>query len=386
MPVWRPGRTLYQLHSLGAAGGRGFGALQGWLDHVAALGCGGVLLTPIAESSTHGYDTVDPLRVDPRLGGDDDFDRFVAACHERDLHVVLDGVFNHVGREFPPFRDVRERGRDSEYADWFRIDFDGDGPDGFSYHSFEGHDILVSLNHRSPAVLEWAVGAARHWLDRGADGWRFDAAYAIPRPFLAALAAGIRAEHPDAFLFGEVIHGDYVGFVHESTLDAVTQYELHKAIWSSLNDANLFELAWALGRHRGITPVTFVGNHDVTRIASQLADRRHLAAALALLFTLPGVPCVYYGDELGWTGVKEHRLGGDDAIRPALPSSPEGDHEVLALHRDLIALRRDRPWLATADLEVTDVANQRLAYTVRAGYDALDVVIDLADPALYRIS
>jgi cyclomaltodextrinase / maltogenic alpha-amylase / neopullulanase len=401
---WLPGRVLYQLHSLGAAGapaanpdvsaaepcGRGLRVLSGWLDHVAGLGCGGVLLTPIFVSATHGYDTVDPFRIDQRLGDEADFEAFVSACHERDLRVVLDGVFNHVGRAFGPFRDVLERRASSPFAGWFRLDFDRDDGDGFAYRCFEGHRDLVALNHRSDAVLDWAASVASHWLDHGADGWRLDAAYAMPVPFLAALAGRIRSERPDAFVFGEVIHGDYVRFVTEGGLDSVTQYELHKAIWSSLNDANLFELAWALGRHRDFAarfaPVTFAGNHDVTRFASQLGDPGHLAAALAVLFTVPGRPCIYYGDELAWRGVKEHRAGGDDAIRPALPpdgAAPgdEGQAWALDLHGQLIALRRARPWLTDADIEVGDLANRRITYTVTApDAGSLVVVIDLDAP------
>jgi cyclomaltodextrinase len=427
-PDWLPDRVFYHLHSLGAAGapavnpdvdagepcGRGLRVVKGWLDHVAGLGCGGVLLTPVFVSGTHGYDTIDPFRIDQRLGDEGDFAAFVEACHALDLRVVLDGVFNHVGREFGPFRDVRERGADSPCAGWFRLDFSQDSPagDGFDYRCFEGHRELVALNHRSEAVLDWAASVAGHWLDRGADGWRLDAAYAVPVPFLAALAGRIRSARPDAFVFGEVIHGDYVRFVTDGGLDSVTQYELHKAIWSSLNDANLFELAWALGRHRGLVdrfpPVTFAGNHDVTRLASQLDDLGHLAAALATLFTVPGVPCVYYGDELAWRGVKEHRPGGDDAIRPPLPaagpglaapsaSSPPGDPGApgapgdeaqgwaLGLHERLIAMRRARPWLARADVEVGDVANRRMTYTNTArgdaqGTEALLTILDLDTP------
>ena len=391
------GRALYHMHSLAAAGvpaanpdvdatgpcGRGLRVLQRWLDHVAALGCGGVLLTPVFVSGTHGYDTVDPLRIDQRLGDDDDFAAFVEDCHARDLKVILDGVFNHVGRAFAPFRDVMARGASSPYADWFRLDFSRDDGDGFGYRDFEGQRELVALNHRSEAVLEWASAVARHWLARGADGWRLDAAYAIPTPFLSSLTGRIRQHHPEAFIFGEMIHGDYARFVTDSGVDAVTQYELHKAIWSSLNDANFFELAWALKRHRALTasfvPVTFAGNHDVTRLASQLRDPTHVAHALAILFTVPGVPCVYYGDELAWRGTKEQRAGGDDAIRPALPrvAEPVGREQasVLDLHRQLIALRRARPWLTLADVEVLDVGNRYITYTVTAGANALLIAL-----------
>jgi cyclomaltodextrinase / maltogenic alpha-amylase / neopullulanase len=342
LPAWVPGRTIYHLHSLAAAGAGGIGRLQGWLDHVAGLGCGAVLLTPVHHSTSHGYDTIDPFRLDPRLGTDADFEAFAAACAVRDLRLVLDGVFNHVGREFP--RD-----------DWL------------SGRSWEGHDELRELDHGNPEVLQWAVDACRHWLDRGASGWRFDVAYAISRPFLREVVRQVTASHPDALLFGEMIHGDYDRLVSSTGLHSATQYELYKAIWSSLNDANLFELAWALERHRSFAatfpPVTFVGNHDVTRIASALHDPAHLELALAVVFTVPGIPCVYYGDELGRQGVKEQRPGGDDAIRPPLPDAAP-DHPAVEQHRRWIRLRRERPWLTTAPIEVVDRSNRTLDYRV----------------------
>lgn len=401
---WLDGRVTYQLHALRASGAadrnpdpratepidHGLRRLLPWLDQIADLGCGAVLLTPIFVSATHGYDTIDPFRVDQRLGDDADVDRFVAACHERDLRLVFDGVFNHVGRGFAPFQDVLRHGRASTEGDWFRLDFDdpGEDGDGFGYRTFEGHRELVALDHDAPRVASWAADVARHWLDRGIDGWRFDAAYAIPRPFLAELVASIRLDRPDALLFGEVIHGDYAGFVTDTGLDAVTQYELHKAIWSSLHDRNFFELAWALDRHRQLldvfTPVTFVGNHDVTRIASQLDDPLHLPAALGLLLTLPGHPCTYYGDEFGWTGVKEHRPGGDDAIRPRIPAADHdwNDHErtTRSLVAELIALRRQEPWLTRGTVEVDELANRRIRFTTRGDDRALRVTIDLDAP------
>lgn len=398
VPSWVAGRTWYHVHALRAPGvpdvnpdplagsptGHGLRRLTELVDHVADLGCGGLLLTPIAASSTHGYDTVDARRLDPRLGDDADVDALIAACRDRDVRVVLDGVLNHVGRQFPAFVDVLERGRSSATADWFRIDFDGDGPDGFSYRDFEGHRELVALDHRSAAVLAWAVDTCRHWLDRGVDGWRFDVAYAIPPAFLAQVVARTVADQPDAFLFGEMIHGDYARFVAESRLHGVTQYELHKACWSACNDRNLFELAWSLGRHAemadAFVPVTFGGNHDVTRLASQLRDRSHLAVVLAVLFTVPGTPCVYYGDEWAATGVKVDGPRGDDAIRPRLDDLVR-EPTVEDLHRQWIAFRRERPWLTTATLEVGEVTNERLSYVVTdRGWDrSLAVTLDLDD-------
>jgi cyclomaltodextrinase len=347
LPSWVPGRTLYHLHALGAAAGGGFDAVTAWLDRVADLGCGGVLLTPIHVSSTHGYDTVDPLRVDDRLGGDAAFDRFLDAARERDLRVVLDGVFNHVGRTFP------------------RTEL-------LSGDSWEGHDELPELDHAKAEVLEWAIEVARHWLDRGIDGWRLDVAYAIPRPFLRALTTAIHESNPEALVFGEMIHGDYAGFVADTGLHGVTQYELFKAIWSALNDSNCWELAHALTRHASFAtafaPVTFLGNHDVTRIRSNLRDQRHLEHALAVVFTVAGIPCTYYGDELGWTGVKEDRAGGDDAIR-----QPLAPGEIDERFRHWIGFRREHPELTNAPLEVLDKTNRTLTY--RSG--DLTVTIDI---------
>jgi glycosidase len=370
-----PGRTLYHLHSLRAAEGRGLAALEGWLDHVAGLGCGGVLLTPIHESTNHGYDTIDPFRLDPRLGDDAAFDRFVGACVERDLRLVLDGVLNHVGRAFVPPSE-----------DWFRRRGDG------SVRVWEGHEELVELDHRNPDVLDWAVRIGRHWLDRGADGWRLDVAYSILPEFLRSFTEQLRSSHPDVFVFGEMIHGDYAGFVERSGLDSVTAYELHKAIWSSLHDRNPHELAWALRRFGEAAavfpPVTFVGNHDVTRLASLVDDAgEQVPVAFALLLTLPGVPCLYYGDELGATGVKVDGPGGDDPVRPPLSSlDRSAGPELQSTVRSLVAWRRARPWLTTATVTLDEVSNDGLRYTVRGGDGGPTEVVSVsARPAGWAI-
>jgi cyclomaltodextrinase len=399
-PAWLPGRVWYHLHSLRAAAapdnnpdvtacaptGRGLRRLSEWLDHVAGLGCGGILLTPIFVSMTHGYDAVDHFRIDQRLGDEDDLAAFIKACHDRNLKVLLDGVFNHVGRDFPGFRDVLAHGAASPRVGWFRLDFSRDGGDGFAYRTFEGHRELVALNHHSPEVLDWAVAVAQHWLDRGVDGWRLDAAYAILPAFLAEFSARVLEKHPDAFLFGEMIHGDQVGFVRQTGLHSVTQYELHKAIWSSLNDANFFELRWALQRHetfaRAFVPFTFVGNHDVTRLLTHLRNPSHLGHALAVLFTVPGTPCVYYGDEFAFRGRKGHGARGDDAVRPRLPDSPFAQNAEQAaafeLHRQLIAMRAQRPWLTTGHLQVVELTTEQIRYTVAGGDGELLVVLDVA--------
>ena len=236
---------------------------------------------------------------------------------ERGLRVLLDGVFNHVGTDFARYRQAVDG--DADAVAWFR------GRPG-RFHTFEGHGELITLNHGSPQFVDYVVDVMGHWLDRGADGWRLDAAYAVPEAFWAQVLPRVRRGHPEAWFVAEVIHGDYVGFVEGSGVDSVTQYELWKAVWSSLNDGNFHELDWALQRHNDFlsrfAPQTFVGNHDVTRIASRLDRSEHLAHALVLLFTTGGVPTIYAGDELGYRGVKEDRVGGDDAVRPEFGSPP----------------------------------------------------------------
>lgn len=362
-------------------------ALEPWLDYLLDLGCNGLALGPVFASATHGYDTVDHFRVDPRLGTADDLRWLLDTCRQRGVHVLLDGVFNHVGRDFPQFRDVLEHRGASRWANWFHLDLDADGPDGFGYRNFEGHDELVALNHAEPEVLAHITAVMNHWLDAGASGWRLDAAYAIPQAGLRTVSDAVREAHPDAWLVGEVIHGDYPSFVRDAGLDSVTQYELWKAVWSSFNDRNLFELAWALERHDGFAaefvPMTFVGNHDVTRIASRLDDPQLLGHALAVLFGVAGVPAVYYGDEQAFRGVKEDRAGGDDAVRPAFPGTrdelaPHG-WPVFRTHQDLIGVRRRNAWLTAASTIIDHVANEQLAFTSRSADGAVTVLLNLAD-------
>jgi cyclomaltodextrinase / maltogenic alpha-amylase / neopullulanase len=344
--------------------------IESWLDYLIELGCNGLALGPVFASESHGYDTVDHFRIDPRLGSGADFDHLVRACRDRGIRLLLDGVLNHVGRGFPAFQDVLSRGAASQYASWFRLDFTAGGPDGFGYADFEGHRGLVALNHAEPAVQDYATAVLNHWLDRGADGWRLDAAYAVPTAFWPTVIGRVRREHPGAWFVGEMIHGDYAAAIHDGGLDSVTQYELWKAIWSSLNDGNFFELAWALDRHNGFLaeflPLTFVGNHDVTRLASRLTDPRYLAHAVLVLLTVGGVPSIYAGDEQAFRGMKFERADGDAEIRPEFPASP-GDlapdgWPVYRLHQDLIGLRRRHSWLARSVTKVRHLASQALAY------------------------
>ena len=350
-----------------------------WLDHALELGASGVALGPIFASRSHGYDTTDHYRIDPRLGDDGDFDRLVEEARARGLRILLDGVFNHVGADFARYREAVDGGDPS----WFR-----QGSNGFE--TFEGHDGLIALNHDNPDVVGYTADVMSHWLSRGADGWRLDAAYAVPDRFWAQVLPQVRRDFPDAWFVGEVIHGDYPAIVAASTFDSITQYELWKAIWSSLNDGNFHELDWALRRHdefvETFVPMTFVGNHDVTRIASQLDDPRHVEHALVVLLTTAGTPSVYAGDEWAYRGVKEERFGGDDAVRPEFPFRPAESehlgHDAFRLHQHLIGLRRRNPWLYTARTTPLRLTNEHYVFRTSAGDDALVVALNVADDGL----
>ncbi|MGY5766509.1 alpha-amylase family glycosyl hydrolase [Brachybacterium sp. DNPG3] len=398
------------------------GRVVGWLDHLVSLGANVLILNPIFDSVSHGYDTLDHRRLDPRLGDDADFAQLVAACHERGIRLVLDGVFNHVSHHHPVVRAALAAGPDSPEGRRIRWADSGaagsgaadggaadggaaDGTTGRAAHpyGFEGNADLVELNLADPVVQDRIVEVMGWWLDRGADGWRLDAMYSAGAEAWEPILARVRAAHPEAWILGEVIHGDYPSIAQASGAHSVTQYELWKAVWSSLADGNLWELAHALGRHEQFLaeflaeglPLTFVGNHDTTRIASQLPDGRDLAVAIALLALLPGVPVVYAGDEFGATGVKEERAGGDDAVRLPFPDdpadaparipvlSPEAAPRILEAHRRLLGLRRRHPWLQTASVHVPEdaLANEHALIELRArtGGERLLLALNLSD-------
>ena len=342
--------------------------LAAWLDYAVGLGCNGLLLGPVFASETHGYDTTDHFRIDPRLGDDADFGALIAAAGERGMRVILDGVFNHVGRGFPERR-------------WFSR-----APGG-GYTVFEGHDQLVELDHDDPAVLGYVIEVMKHWLARGAGGWRLDAAYAVPSAFWAKALPAVRESFPSAWFLAEMIHGDYAAYAAASGVDSITQYELWKAIWSSLNDRNFFELDHALGRHNGFLgaelPQTFLGNHDVTRLASVVTDERHLGHALAVLCCVGGLPSVYYGDEQAFRGVKEERFGGDDAVRPAFPADPSllipNGSWFYRLHQRLLGFRRRHPWLVRARTVTEHLVNEAIALRARSDGGEILLLLNVGD-------
>jgi len=400
MVSWIENTAWWHIYPLGFLGaekealneeGRSFSRLdklEPWLKYMQELGCNGLLLAPIFASQTHGYDTIDHYSIDARLGNDADFERLLESAKKLGIKIVLDGVFNHVGRQIAPFEDVRSRKQDSRYANWFHIDWSKtNNEDGFTYRNFEGHHQLVALNHDNPEVADYVVAVMTYWLRKGIDGWRLDAAYAVPFHFWHKTISKIKEEFPQAWFLGEVIHGDYAQIAKQTAFDSITQYELWKAIWSALNDRNFFESAHALTRHNQFTevflPNVFIGNHDVTRIASQLKNFKHLDLAIAILGTVPGIPSIYAGDEQAYTGVKEHRTGGDDDIRTEFPENPSGFLDAGWTTHDkyqkMLAFRRQNPWLAHARVNSLLLQNTFFIYEVVADNEQAIIALNCGD-------
>lgn len=388
---------IYHLFPLGAVGApaRNEGnepiadhleRLGGWIDRAADLGADTLLLGPVFESSGHGYDVADHFHIDRRLMGDDDFCRLSERVHARGLKLCLDGVFHHVGRRFPAFRDVQRDPEHSPWRDWFFIDLAARSPfgDPFGYQGWNGFLDLVKLNHANADVRAHLFAAVRHWIDGyGIDGLRIDAADALPPDFLGELSAVCRSARPNFWMVGEAVHGDYRRLAGEGRLDSATNYELYKGLWSSFNDANFFEIAWSLDRqngptglYKGLDLVTFVDNHDVDRIASRLANPAHLYPLHLLLFTVPGIPAVYYGSERGVSGRK--RKESDADLRPALDASGSwGDHPDLApVIIRLAKLRRHLTALSGGTYQPLLIDHRQLAFVRRRAGQSVIVVVN----------
>lgn len=335
--MWFEQAVLYQIYPLGMCGApKENGGIQehrilrvlDWVEHIKKTGADTVLFNPVFDSDRHGYDTRDYFTIDPRLGTNEDFATVCKAIHEAGMRVMLDGVFNHVGRGFWAFRDVQEKKWDSPYKDWFHIDFGGntDRNDGFWYENWEGHNELVKLNVWNPQVKEHHYEAIRHWVKEfDIDGLRLDVAYCLPPEYLKELRSFTQTVKSDFVLMGETLHGDYNRWMGQELCHSVTNYECYKGLWSSFNSMNLFEIGHSLARQFGPEPWTlykgahllsFLDNHDVNRIASQLTDKNHLYPAYALMFGMPGTPAIYYGSEWGIQG--ERSNNSDDGLRPAL--------------------------------------------------------------------
>ncbi len=331
--MWAYDSVFYQIYPLGFCGApfENDGVTEhrilkviDWTEHIKKLGANAIYFSPVFESDTHGYNTRDYKKIDCRLGTNDDFKKVCAHLHKNGIKVVLDGVFNHVGRGFWAFEDVLKNRESSPYRDWFHIDFGGNSNynDGLWYEGWEGNYDLVKLNLRNEEVINHIFDAVKFWVDEfDIDGLRLDVAYCLDRDFLKRLRGFTDSLKPEFLLLGELLHGDYNQFVNDEMLHSCTNYECYKGIYSSFNSMNMFEIVHSLLRqfgpeqwtlYRGKHLLSFVDNHDVSRIASNLTNPEHLPLVYAMIFAMPGIPCVYYGSE--W-GAKANKSEGDPALR-----------------------------------------------------------------------
>lgn len=366
--------------------------LQPWVKHAQSLGANALYLGPVFQSMSHGYDTVDYYQIDRRLGDCHSFKRFAETVHQQGMKLVLDGVFNHVGRDFWAFKDVIEKGESSPYVNWFHnLRFGEFSPmgDPFRYESWQGHFDLVELNLSHPHVREHLFCAVRMWMDEfGIDGLRLDAADCLDFDFLQALCTFVKDQRANFWLMGEVVHGDYREWVNPAMLDSVTNYECYKGLYSSLNAANYYEIAYSLNRqfgeeglYKGLRLYNFVDNHDVNRVASQLERAAHLYPLYLLLFTMPGIPSVYYGSEWGIKGVKGNH--SDETLRPMLELSQMEQHalkpDLADLIRKLSQIRRESDALRRGTYQSLHVSHLQFAFFRQSLGETLVVVLNSAD-------
>lgn len=360
--MWHHKSIFYQIYPLGLCDAPAendnistnrIKIINEWIPHMKGIGINAIYFCPVFESDSHSYDTKDYGKIDCRLGSNADFSEVCQNLHNSGIRVLLDGVFNHVGRGFWAFQDVLAHRESSAFKDWFHIDFSRNNSynDGLWYEGWEGHFELVKLNLRNPCVVEHLFHCIRGWVDNfDIDGLRLDVAYLLDENFLRSLRNFCKSLKQDFLLIGETIHGDYNRIVNENMLDSCTNYECFKGVFSSFNDRNMFEIAYSLNRqfgpehwtlYKGLPLFNFVDNHDVTRIASNLKEPQNLSAVFGLLFGMPGIPCIYYGSEWGAKG--EKTSGSDAGLRPCFPSPIK--NEITSWIASLAVIRKSNPAL-----------------------------------------
>ena len=378
--AWYDEAVFYHIYPLGLTGApkqndygepvHRLNTLLPWVDHIKEIGGSALYIGPLFESVGHGYETTDYKKLDSRLGTNEDLTAFVAYCHEQGIKVIFDGVFNHTGRDFFAFKDIQANRENSQYKDWYcNVNFWGNNEynDGFSYDNWGGYNLLVKLNQKNPAVVDYICDVIRFWVSEfDVDGIRLDAADVLDFDFMKALRRTANEVKPDFWLMGEVIHGDYSRWVNGETLHSVTNYTLHKALYSH-NDHNYFEIAHTVRRLQNMGTLklyNFVDNHDVERIYTKLTNKAHFAPVHVLLYTLPGVPSIYYGSEFGIEGRKEY--GSDDSLRPALNIEDYKDsvktNPCTALIAALGKVRQAVPALSYGSYDELMLTNRQFAY------------------------
>ena len=402
---WAHDAIFYHIYPLGACGAPArndfhsppvyrLAQLENCIPHLLRLGVNALYLGPLFESSAHGYDTANYYEVDRRLGDRQTLANLSAALHRSGLRLILDGVFNHVGRDFWAFRDVQQHGQASAYKDWFDgLDFDTRSPcgDAFNYKAWNGNYDLVRLNQAHPQVRAHLFEAIRMWVEEfGIDGLRLDVADCLDPDFMRALRAFTSQLRPDFWLMGEVVHGDYRQWVNPQTLDSVTNYEAYKGLYSSLAEKNYFEMAYTLNRqfgregvYNGLPLYNFADNHDVNRIASSLGKPAHLYPLYLLLFTMPGVPSIYYGSEFGLEGRRTPH--SDAALRPLLDLEAfqrNSAHPRLAddIAR-LASIRRSLDALRHGSYTQLHVSHELLAFARQTESEMVVVMLNAAGTA-----
>ena len=363
--AWYDSAVFYHIYPLGLCGcphdnngetGAHFDKLNEWAEHAKRIGCNAIYIGPLFESGSHGYDTTDYRLVDRRLGTNDDFKQFVKNCHANDVKVIVDGVFNHTGRDFFAFQDIKQNRENSRYKDWYcNVNFWGNNEynDGFSYDNWGGYNLLAKLNLWNPEVKNYHLETVKFWVDEfDIDGIRLDAADVLDFGFMKELRSFCNGLKPDFWLMGEVIHGDYSRWANNDMLHSVTNYELHKGLYSGHNDHNYFEIAHTIKRLNGIVGdkklYTFCDNHDVARIYSKLNNKAHMYNVAILVYTVPGIPSIYYGSEFGIPSNKEN--GSDWNLRPDLNLADFNEKDELpALYTTLGHLKQRFPELTYGD-------------------------------------
>ncbi|MBE6773729.1 MAG: alpha-amylase [Ruminococcaceae bacterium] len=361
-----------------------------WISHIREIGCNAIYIGPLFESVGHGYETTDYKKLDSRLGTNDDLADFVSECHRQGIRVILDGVFNHTGRDFFAFRDIIQNRERSPYKDWYcNVNFHNNNSlgDGFSYDNWGGHDILAKLNQHNPAVIEYICDVIRFWVKEfDIDGIRLDAADVMSFDYMRALRQTANEVKSDFWLMGEVIHGDYSRWANDGILHSVTNYMLHKALYSSHNDCNYFEAAHTVRYVSNMTGdrlrlYTFVDNHDVERIYTKLRNKAHFVPVHIMLYTLPGIPSVYYGSEFGIEGRKER--GSDDSLRPTLKYEEYKDAVKNNPYTQLIAalgkVRRNTPALCYGSYRELELQNTHFAYERSLDGNSVIVTVNNGD-------
>ena len=360
-----------------------------WVDHIRDLGCNALYIGPLFQSVGHGYETTDYFTLDSRLGTNEDLKAFVKFCHEKGVRVVLDGVFNHVGRDFFAFRDLLQNRENSRYRDWFcnvRFDRDNSFHDGFSYENWGGYDLLVKLNQGNPEVGQHLLDAVDFWIaEFDIDGIRLDAADVLDFDFMKGLRRLANEVKPEFWLMGEVIHGDYSRWANPEMLHSVTNYELHKGLWSGHNDHNYFEIAHTMRRLQGLCHdtrlYTFSDNHDVERLPNKLRNKAHIRHIAILVYTLWGIPSIYYGSEFGIEGKK--KWGSDWPLRPCLELDKFRDdlttNPVTSVYAALGRLKAEYPALSWGEVKELQLTTQCYAFARVLDGKALVAVFNNGD-------